>query len=91
MCLADCAWKRLQPALRLPLQRVLSPESLVPVARSNPDEDWRMLRDERLRYLPPVDPMDRLRERHHGVFDCPELKVSQSFALQGLYLGHTLA
>lgn len=64
----DRVRKLVQPPLGLPFQCIFSPNRLVPVARSNRDDDRRVLRDEDFGYQCAVFAVDGLGERHNDVF-----------------------
>lgn len=61
----------IEPALRLPLERIFAPDRLVAVGRVDAYDNGGVLRDEDLADLRTVDPGDRLRQREHGVLPSP--------------------
>lgn len=57
-----------QPALWLPFESVVTPQSLAAVAGAYADHYVRVLRDRYLGDHRTVTTLDRFRERHHGIF-----------------------
>ena len=72
MCFRDTFRERVQPAVRLPLIGVFSPDSLGPVCSEDRDDDVCALLERDLRDLRlAVGGLDRPEEGEHDVLPCP--------------------
>jgi hypothetical protein len=57
MRIIDTLWKRVEPSFRDPLVRLITPNIRVSVARSDRNEDIRVLGKEYFRHLSLIDPL----------------------------------
>ena len=76
--LLDGLRQRLQPALGLPLERVLAPDRLVGVHGAHVDEDFRAFRHRDLGNDRSVDAADGLQQRQDGVRMRPMSRIARS-------------
>ncbi len=63
----DCIWHGVKPSLWLPFQSILSPDCLVPVARSDANSYHRLIWHQNLLHHCTVYTFDRFREREHHI------------------------